>query len=143
MNDFYSLGLLTGMASLALSKALNAALLENNIDLPHSQFVVLRILYFHDGMSQLDIANMVSKDAAAIKRTVDNLENKGLAVRKQVRTLKNSVCITDKGRELMPQVLKIADKIIEEALNGFSEESKEQLFSMLKMIYQNIEKKPL
>jgi len=143
MNDFYSLGLLTGMASLALSKALNAALIENNIDLPHSQFVVLRILYFHDGMSQLDIANMVSKDAAAIKRTVDNLENKGLAVRKQVRTLKNSVCITDKGRELMPQVLKIADKIIEEALNSFSEESREQLFSMLKMIYQNIEKKPL
>ena len=143
MNDFYSLGLLTGMASLALSKALNAALIENNIDLPHSQFVVLRILYFHDGMSQLDIANMVSKDAAAIKRTVDNLENKGLVVRKQVRTLKNSVCITDKGRELMPQVLKIADKIIEEALNSFSEESREQLFSMLKMIYQNIEKKPL
>ena len=143
MNDFYSLGLLTGMASLALSKALNAALIENNIDLPHSQFVVLRILYFHDGMSQLDIANMVSKDAAAIKRTVDNLENKALAVRKQVRTLKNSVCITDKGREFMPQVLKIADKIIEEALNSFSEESREQLFSMLKMIYQNIEKKPL
>ena len=76
MNDFYSLGLLTGIASLALSKALNTALLENNIDLPHSQFVVLRILYFHDGMSQLDIANMVSKDAAAIKRTVDNLETK-------------------------------------------------------------------
>lgn len=143
MNEFYSLGLLTGMASLALSKALNAALIENNIDLPHSQFVVLRILYFHNGMSQLEIANMVSKDAAAIKRTVDNLENKGLAVRKQVRTLKNSVCITDKGRELMPQVLKIADKIIEEALNGFSEESREQLFSMLKTIYQNLEKKPL
>ncbi len=143
MGEFHSLGLLTSMASLALSKALNAALIENNIDLPHSQFVVLRILYFHNGMSQLEIANMVSKDAAAIKRTVDNLEKKELVTRKQVRTLKNSVCITDKGRELMPQVLKITDRIIEEALDGFSKESREQLFSMLKMIYQNIEKKPL
>lgn len=143
MNKFYSLGLLTSMVSLSLSKALNAALADNNIDLPHSQFVVLRILYFYDGISQLEIANVISKDAAAIKRTVDNLEAKGLVIRKQVRALKNSVCITETGRQLMPKVLEIAQSVIDRAFEGFSEESRADVTSMLATMYQNIEQKPL
>lgn len=139
MDDLHSLGFLTGRASVALSKVLNAEIAANGIDLPHSQFIVLRWLYFNDGMSQMEIARMLGKDAAAIKRTVDNLEQKGLAVRKQIRTLKNSVCITHEGREMMPRVLEITQKAIDKALNGIGEEHQALLRSMLEKIYVNLE----
>jgi DNA-binding MarR family transcriptional regulator len=133
MDRFYSLGHLLGRASVALSKSLNARLEACDIDLPHSQFIVLRCLYYKDALSQLDIAKLLSKDAAAIKRTIDSLEKKELVIRKQKRTLKNSVCISDKGKKLMPQV----DNLINEALNGIEIDNQELLLTMLDKIYIN------
>lgn len=139
MNDFNSLGLLVTRASVALAKALNQAITAGGIDLPQSQFIVLRCVYFKNGLSQLEIAHILSKDAAAIKRTVDNLEEKGLVVRKQVRTLKNAVCITEKGTELMPQLLQIAEKTIEEALRGINSKQRELLYAILNTINSNLQ----
>ena len=141
MNDFYSLGLLVSRASVSLAKSLNTSLEGHNIDLPHSQFIVLRCLYYKDALSQLEIANLLFKDAAAIKRTVDLLEKKGLIIRRQVRTLKNSICITEKGRELMPKVIDIADNLIDEALSGIEPDNRELLKIMLDKIYMNLAKK--
>ena len=139
MEDFCSLGFLTYRASVALSKSLNASISANGINLPHSQFVVLRCLYFNDGLSQLEVAHLLSKDAAAIKRTVDHLEKKNLVTRKFIRTLKNSVCITEQGRALMPRMLEIAQGVINKALNGIDEEGRTLLFGMLNKIYENLE----
>ena len=73
MDKLYSLGFLLNRTSVALGKTLNNKLQEADIDLPHSQFVVLRCIYYRDGLSQLEISNLLFKDAAAIKRTIDNL----------------------------------------------------------------------
>ena len=143
MNEFYSLGLLVSRASVTLAKAMNARLENSGFDLPHSQFIVLRCLCFKDRLSQLEIAKLLSKDAAAIKRTVDNLEKKGLVVRNQVRTLKNSVCITGAGKEMMPCVLKIAEEVIDDALDGIDSENQKLLREMLNTIHSNLEDKRL
>lgn len=140
MDEFYSLGLLLSRASTSLSKAMNANLEANGINLPHSQFIVLRCLYYKDSISQLEIAKLLSKDAAAIKRTIDLLEEKELVVRHQVRTLKNSICITDKGRVLMPKVLNVANGLINVALDGIEIDNQELLRIMLDKICTNLEK---
>jgi DNA-binding MarR family transcriptional regulator len=140
MDGFYSLGHLLGRASVALSKSLNARLVSCGIDLPHSQFIVLRYIYFKGALSQLEIAKLLSKDAAAIKRTIDLLEKKELVTRKEIRKLKNSVCITDKGKNLMPRVLEIGNEVINEALHGIEIENRELLRTMLDNIYINLEK---
>ncbi|HCO68497.1 MAG TPA: hypothetical protein DIT04_12170, partial [Dysgonomonas sp.] len=113
----------------------------NGIDLPHSQFIVLRCLHYQNALSQFEIANMLSKDAAAIKRTVDNLEKKGLVERHQIRNLKNSVRLTEKAEEMMPEILRIADKITEEALGDIDVENQKLLRMMLDKIYINLKKK--
>lgn len=138
MDGFISLGLLVSRASVALSKSVNAALLSEKIDLPHSQFIVLRCLYYKDTLSQLEIAHLLSKDAAAIKRTIDHLEEKGLVIRKRVRRLKNSVCITDKGRAVMPEVLRIADEVTDRALKGMDGNTRKRLCSLLDDVYNNL-----
>ena len=138
MDNLYSLGFLISKVSIALSKALNASIIANNINLPHSQYIVMRCLYYKDGISQFEIANLLSKDTTAIKRTIDELVKKNLVVRKQVRNLKNSICITDKGRNLMPQVLEIVECVISKALHGIEKENQDLLQIMLDNIHANL-----
>jgi len=141
MDNLHTLGFFVDKASIALSKALNASFVAHNIDLSHSQFVLLKFLYYKEGLSQFEIANLLSKDAAAIKRTIDELEKKNLVVRKQVRTLKNSISITDKGRNLLPQVFEIAQCIVDKAFNGIEKENQDLLQQMLNQICINLESK--
>lgn len=141
MNEFYSLGFLLNRAAITMAKSLNDGFEVHGMDLSLSQYVVLRCLYSKYALSQLEIANMLSKDAAAIKRTIDLLEKKGLVTRTPVRTLKNSVSITEKGEKLMPQILKIADERIEKALNGIEPHDRELLQVMLDKIYVNLNNK--
>lgn len=141
MDDFYSLGLLLNRATVSLSKMLNSKTLSSGIDLPHSQFIVLRCLFYNDGISQQEIANLLFKDAAAIKRTIDNLEKKNLVTRKQARPQKNSVHISEKGKALIPSVLSLADDVITEATKGIEANSYQMLKEMLVSIYTNTETK--
>lgn len=140
MDEFKSLGLMLNKAATAMSTALNLALAEAGIYLPHSQFIVLRCLYYNGDLSQLDIARLLSKDAAAIKRTVDNLEHKGLVRRVPIRTLKNSVQITDKGKAIMPEALKIAKSASDKATAGLSQKNIDRLMKELEKITNNIKK---
>ena len=140
MDELYSLGFLLNRASVALGKTLNNRLQEADIDLPHSQFVVLRSLYYRDGLSQLEISNLLFKDAAAIKRTIDNLEKKGYVERRQVHSQKNNIFITDQGKAVLPDAFKIAEGVVSEALAGFSEKEADNLKNTLNTIFENIEK---
>lgn len=138
MNEFISLGLMLNRAATAMSTALNMALAEAGIDLPHSQFIVLRCLYYNGDLSQLEIARLLSKDASAIKRSVDNLEQKGLVKRVPVRTLKNSVHITEGGRALMPKAIEIAKAASNKATAGLPAENIKGLITDLNLIVENI-----
>ncbi len=138
MEEFYSLGFLSTRLSEAMAKAMNAALSKTDLDITQSQFVVLRCLYYNDGLSQFDIANLLSKDAAGIKRIVDKLEEKELAERRAVRTLKNAVHITEKGRQLMPSLLTIADEVHAKAYRGLSEAKQKTLLELLDKTFNNL-----
>lgn len=138
MDEFISLGLLLNRVATSMSTALNSALSEAGLDLPQSQFIVLRSLYYKGPLSQLEIARLLSKDAAAIKRTVDRLELKGLVQRIPIRTLKNAVHITDAGRAIMPDALAIAKAASEKATAGLPAKAVERLMSELKNISDNI-----
>ncbi|MDR2949911.1 MAG: MarR family transcriptional regulator [Prevotella sp.] len=140
MNKLYSLGFLLNRASFSLAKALNSEFKRHNIDLPHSQFIVLRCLYYKDALSQHDLATLLCKDAAAIKRTIDNLETKGLVTRKQVSQRQNSVLITEKGKLLIPYAIEHGESIIKKVLGPATNMETEALYKLLDKIYNNAEK---
>ena len=137
MDKFLSLGLLLNRTSVSISKLLNSRLLEQDIDLPHSQFIVLRCLHYHNEISQREIAKLLCKDAAAIKRTVDNLVEKGLVIREQERLQKNCISLSEKGKSILPMTLTIADTATKEALESISTKQYEQLRTLLDTIYNN------
>lgn len=74
----HTLGFLLARASNSMATHLNSLLKKEGIDLPHSQYIVLKCLYDEDGISQQDLADKIYKDTAAIKRTLDILEKKRL-----------------------------------------------------------------
>ncbi|MDR1707455.1 MarR family transcriptional regulator [Dysgonomonas sp.] len=137
MDEFLSLGLLLNRSSVSIGKYLNDKLLLHGIDLPHSQFIVLRCLHYRSGISQNEIAKLLFKDAAAIKRTIDNLEKKGLIIREQERLLKNRIYVSDKGKAILPKILAIADTATKDVLAGINAGQYDQLRKMLDIIYQN------
>jgi DNA-binding MarR family transcriptional regulator len=106
----HTLGFLLARTSNAIETYFNNVLRKNGINLPHSQYVILRCLHFKDDISQQELANLVYKDTAAVKRTLDILEKKGLVKRTPVTMRKNSVKMTSAGRELMPKVITCLEK---------------------------------
>lgn len=139
MDNLYSLGFLLNRASFSLAKMLRIELQRNNIELPHSQFIVLRCLFFKDGLSQKELATLLCKDAAAIKRTIDNLEGRGLVCRTHVSQRENAIEITQAGKELMPFAIECGNLAIDKVLQDISGADYDLLKELLQRIYLNVE----
>lgn len=130
-----SLGILLERALWAMTGVLNARLKEHGIDLPHSQYSVMKVLFDEDGISQAEIAARLHKDAAAIKRSIDNLESKGLIVRKAASLCKYCVYLSEAGREMQPEIMRVAAQSMEEILDGFSTADFDVLTNLLNRIF--------
>lgn len=133
------LGALLSKALFSFNSLHRARMEQNGIDLPHSQFLIMRYLYDTDGLSQAELAKLLGKDTAAIKRTVDNLESKGLIKREQATLRKNRVCITEKGLSIMPAIRDITRETVEMVLEGISEVDYETAVSFLERVCENSE----
>ncbi len=134
----HTLGFLLARASDAMAAHLNKLLRKAGIDLPNSQYVVLRLLYIEDGISQQELAERAFKDTAAVKRTLDILESKGLVKRIPANMKKNSIIITSSGKELMPKVMEYLEQSKESYLSGISDKEYETVTGVLERLYQNI-----
>ena len=134
----HTLGFLLARASNAMAMHLNSLLRKESIDLPHSQYILLKHLYEEDNISQQELADKVYKDTAAIKRTLDILEKKELIRRIPVTMRKNSIVITEQGKQLMPKVTDCIESSKESVLSGVSDKEYKILTDTLEKIYQNI-----
>lgn len=134
-----TLGFLLARTSNSMSTHLNSLLKKEGIDLPHSQYIVLKCLNDEDGISQQELANKVFKDTAAIKRTLDILEKKGLIQRIPVTMRKNSIVITSQGKELMPKVMDCIEKSKRSVLSGINDREYQLFTDILERIHQNIQ----
>lgn len=133
-----TLGFFLARASYGMAASLNALLKSKGVDLTHSQYEVVRVLYAKDGISQQELAKRVYKDVSAIKRTLDILEGKGLVQRVPATMRKNSVLITETGKQLMPQVLDYIEKWEQSILEGVDSEEYETFKKVLKNIHKNL-----
>lgn len=104
-----ALGCLIGKAYQVLLSQLSVALKEAGLDITTSEYLVLRALYTTEGIQQCEIAQMVGKDKAAVCRCVAGLEKKGLVRTESVSHKCLRVFLTDKGREIKPKTIEVAN----------------------------------
>ena len=130
--------------SMICSKANNLILTEfkkNNIsELAPSHAAILNLLYkAGDKMKMNDIAEKIGRDKSTLTVLINKLSR--LKYVKRVKSKDDSrstyIVLTQKGLDLKPEFVRIADLMIETAFKNFSKKEKELLMENLDKLYNN------
>ncbi len=128
----YHIGFMMEQAMVTMSSTLATRLKAEGIDLPHSQYVVMRLIYScSQPISQIKISEILKKDAAAIKRTLDILERKGYIVRQAQNGRTNIISCTPEALAKKNKIIDIANKTLHQLFCDFKPEEIEFLYQML------------
>lgn len=107
------------------------------------QWSVLARLGEEDGISQKDLAFRVSKDQTNVTRILDQLERKGLIVRKPNPEDRRSYLpfVTEEGRRLYEKLVPIEEEVVAAVTAGISPEETDALIKLLARIADNAAEK--
>lgn len=127
----FALGLLLRQAHWRAASVMAEALRPLGIELRH--FAVLIVLFNRGATVQRDLAAATGSDKAGIMRVVDDLERKGLAVRKAVPGDRRAraVEITPQGLELFDAAHAAAEPLAERLVAELGPGESEQLTDLL------------
>jgi len=91
-------------------------------------------------LSQQELCNRSFRDKPSITRLVDNLERQRLVRRVSSRTDRrmNMIHLTEAGRELQVLTITLADRTLNEALEGVSPADIELCKGVLQQVYDNL-----
>lgn len=129
------IGFMMEQALATMSSTLAAKLKAEGIDLPHSQYAVMRLIYScSEPISQKKIAEILKKDAAAIKRTLDILERKGYIVRKAQDGRTNVISCTSRALSQKNKIIDTANKTLHQIFCDFSQADINSLYLMLSKV---------
>lgn len=109
-------------------------------DITTEQWGILNRLWERDGVSQKELSEKSFKDQPNITRILDKLEEKGYIRREPNPGDRRAflIYLTGEGRNLKEVLVPTAQKALDTALEGFSEEEVAQLKKMLNRIYLNL-----
>ena len=135
--DIKTLGYYIDRALCVMIKRLNWELRNENLKFQHSGFTIIRVLSEVDCINQSNLAKIIGKEKSGIGKTLRTLENEGYIQRDALNGCTNSVKLTDKGKEILPLLNRIADRVTERAFIGFSQKKRVEVMRNLTLIYKN------
>jgi len=99
---------------------------------------VLQNLVRQGPLSQRGLIDLTFSDKSQMVRTVDDLEARGLAVRRPSPTDRRAyaVEITDEGRALFAQASLVADEVAARLLHRLNEDDQDQLCTLLERLIE-------
>ncbi len=105
------------------------------------QWVLLKIIAQHEGLSQTDLAQKSLRDPASVTRTLDILAKKGLVRRDPIPNNRRQyqVVLTAAGGRFVQQHKGMVDRHRAKSTEGFSKAELRQLKSMLLRIQKNMQ----
>lgn len=114
-------------------------LYEAGLDITIDQWLVLNTIETDPGVSQLEIAEKVFKDAASVTRIIDLLIKKGYLLRRShpVDRRRFTLELTTEGKALVKEVNKISEENRNIGLKGLSDGDLEHLRCTLTTIIDN------
>ncbi|WP_420552417.1 MarR family winged helix-turn-helix transcriptional regulator [Tenacibaculum aiptasiae] len=123
-----------------LVSKLQEEFINNNIEITVEQWKLLFYLWDNDGVNQRDLSIRANKEKSTIARQIVDLEKKELIVRESSEFDKRNklIFITEKGKELEKETLKIANIITEKSEKNISEEDLNTVKRVLTQMIQNL-----
>lgn len=121
---------------LRLAMQRHTAIFVGNMVLTQTQFATIVKLNEVGPCSQNQLARMVTLDAATINGVLDRLRKRGyVSTEPDMRDGRQRVItITDSGRAVVEQAVKVAKKVTEETLTPLSKPERAQLSKLLRKI---------
>ncbi|AXV65985.1 MULTISPECIES: MarR family winged helix-turn-helix transcriptional regulator [Pseudoalteromonas] len=109
-------------------------------ELTSAQYIVVVLLARGKVTTLAELCEHMVYDRGAMSRLLSRLEDKGLVAKQQSIEDRRStiLCLTEKGKQLYPEILPTVNDIYREALAGFSEDEKNQLASLLFRAIHNL-----
>jgi DNA-binding MarR family transcriptional regulator len=133
---------ITGKASTAIARRLQKNFKEADIDITIEQWSVLYHLWKEDGQSQQQLCAATFRDKPSITRLVDNLEKSKLVKRVASKNDRRSnlIFLTSDAKSLEQKTMEVANRTLNESLEGVSNEQIETAKVVLQMVYDNLAK---
>ncbi|MEX2587515.1 MAG: MarR family transcriptional regulator [Actinomycetota bacterium] len=105
----------------------------SSLDLTPRQFVVLKILSRHDGLSQAELSQRLGIDTSSIVHVIDDCERSGLAERQRRSEDRRryAVSLTQKGEEQLRSAQSSVDEFSDELLAPLDTAERNELRSLL------------
>lgn len=109
------------------------------LDLTKEQIIILKNLFFNDGINQNELACLTLRNKSSLTRLLVKMEKKNYIIRKQSEEDKriNNVFITPLGKEMFVQTRPMIKKIMETMEKGISKKEKQIMIALLKKIQTN------
>lgn len=137
-----SIGWLVTQAQRMLHRGLGLKLQQHGVTV--AQWTVLIELWEVDGLTQKDLSDRAAVETATLSRTIDRMERDGLVKRVRSETDRRQVHVylTDLGAGLWRQLVPEAEAMLDQAMQGFSEDEEESLRGLLKRLIVNVQACP-
>ena len=121
----------------AMIKRQNQMLRESPLDLQHAEFIMLKVINALEGASQTQLASVMGKERSGIGRTLTSLEKKGYIERKPLNGSTNFVTLSEKGKQAVPLITELSNKLSDLTLRGFSAQKRQSILKSLDRLYRN------
>ena len=131
---------ITGKASTAIARRLQRNFNQAGFSITIEQWSVLYHLWKQEGQSQQQLCDATFRDKPSITRLVDNLEKLKLVKRvpsKEDRRI-NLIYLTKEAMHLQEKTMEVANRTLNEALNGVTNEQIEIAKQVLHAVYDNL-----
>ncbi len=131
---------ITGKASTAIARRLQKNFKEAGIEITIEQWSVLYHLWKEDGQSQQQLCDATFRDKPSITRLVDNLEKSKLVKRVASKNDRRSnlIFLTKEAKNLEQTTMDVANRTLNEALQGVTNGQIEIAKEVLQMVYDNL-----
>ncbi|MDP4283240.1 MAG: MarR family transcriptional regulator [Bacteroidota bacterium] len=131
---------ITGKASTAIARRLQKNFKEAGIDVTIEQWSVLYHLWKQEGQSQQQLCEGTFRDKPSITRLVDNLEKSKLVKRVASKNDRRSnlIFLTKEGKTLEQKTMEVANRTLNEALEGVNNGQIEIAKEVLQIVYDNL-----
>ena len=135
--EIKTLGYYIDRALCVMIKRLNKELRDENLKFQHSDFSVMKVLSEVESINQSHLAQILGKEKSGIGKTLKSLEKEGYIQRSALNGCTNNVKLTEKGKEVLPLLNKIANRVTDRAFSGFSTKKRAEVMKYLTLIYKN------
>jgi DNA-binding MarR family transcriptional regulator len=123
-----------------LKQYIAAMLRLQDVPLTPEQFMLIDLLWNQGEMSQQELADQMHKDKNSVTKLVDAIERKGFVVRRQNRNDRrsNTLVLTEKANQLKPGAKLKGISILDQMLEGISEEELRAFLATLRKLDVNM-----